>query len=106
MNLKKFGAFILFLVGGCSIAQKQESPPIEKRTEEASFFVPIPIAKFSSIQSPCVNVDIEGKIFSMELDLGYRGDLVSTKEWIDPVLSKIFVCEKQMYGIRGKSYPT
>ncbi len=71
-----------------------------------TFFVPVPFTKFSSIQSPCVDVNIDGKVFSMELDLGYRGDITFTKESTDLILSKDFICEKPMYGIRGKEYST
>jgi hypothetical protein len=42
----------------------------------------------------------------MELDLGYRGDLVVTTKSIDFFPSKDFICEKPMYGIRGKKYST
>lgn len=40
----------------------------------------------------------------MELDLGFRGDLAITQDAADSILSKTFVGEKPMFGIRGKKY--
>jgi len=66
----------------------------------------VPITKLSSIDSPCVDVAIEDKIYSMEIDLGFRGDLTATKDSTDLIMAKNFIRCKPMYGFRGKEYPT
>lgn len=65
-----------------------------------------PITKRSSIQAPCLDICIEDKTFSVELDLGYRGNLTCTKQYVDAIASKNFLRKKPMYGIRGKEYST
>lgn len=98
---------MLFYACSCTLNRKTETVlTVESDQKKETYFVPIPFTKFSSIQSPCVQVNIDGKTFSVELDLGYRGDLTFTKETIDLISSKSFICEKPMYGIRGKEYPT
>jgi len=82
----------------------QESLSIQ--TKDAVFFVPVPITKLSSIQSPCVDVCIDDKIYSMELDLGFRGDLTFVNSIVEEIATKTFILTKPMYGIRGKEYIT
>ncbi len=107
MKLNRF-LLIFFLACGCSVKQKQDAAVLETpiSKEKTAYFVSVPITKLSSIETPCVEVDIQGKTFSMELDLGFQGDLTLTKQWIDLISSKSFIREKPMYGIRGKQYPT
>lgn len=68
------------------------------------YFEPLPIATFSSIGSPTLEVQIEDETLLVELDLGYRGDLAYTRPL--PLKKKTFLHEKTMYSVRGKSYRT
>ncbi len=104
MNFKRFAIAVLLCTGSCSVVQKQETVLTEQPAKKPTFFVTIPITKFSPIQSPCVNVEIEGKILSVELDLGFRGDITVMQESLELISSKMFIGEKPMYGIRGKEY--
>lgn len=70
------------------------------------YFVPVSISKFSSIQAPCLDVQIGNETFSMELDLGMRGALSISTAYIDRVISKQFVEDQPRYGFRGKEYQT
>lgn len=107
MRFKKFFLSLL-LVYGCSVKQNQEIVSIENlaATNRPIYFISVPLTKFSSIQSPCVEIEIEDKKLSMEIDLGFQGDLTVTKESLDLILLKSFIGEKLMYGVRGKQYPT
>lgn len=71
-----------------------------------SYFVTAPIKKLSAIQSPCLDVQIGDVTFSMELDLGFRGDLTITSDFISQIKLKNPIGTKTMYGIRSKEYPT
>lgn len=108
MKFKRLTVLILLLNYSCTVSKKQDTALIEQpaKPEKPIFFVSVPITKFSSIESPCVDVDVEGKMFSMELDLGYRGDVTVTRESSDLISSKEFIREKLMYGVRGKEYST
>lgn len=108
MSVRIFGILLLFWFGSCSLSHKQKTAPIKgiDSSQNTTFFVPIPITKFSSIQSPCINIDISGKMFSLELDTGFRGDLSIAQNLTDQIVPKKFICNKPRYGIRGISYPT
>lgn len=71
-----------------------------------SYFIPVPVSKFTQRNLPCLLVQVEDKIFSMELDLGLRGDLSIESSYIDQIPSKKFINTTCMYGIRGKGYQT
>jgi hypothetical protein len=43
-------------------------------------------------------------MFSMELDLGFQGNLSIKQNFIDQISSKTFIRAKNMYGIKGKQY--
>ncbi len=108
MKFKRFSILFFLLVCSCTVSQKQEIAQVEEGVspEKPTYFVRVPITKYSSIQSPCVDIGIEDRVFSVELDLGYRGDLTVTKQSADLISSKNFIREKPMYGIRGKEYST
>src|SRR3989344_6628665 len=94
--------FLLFLVWGCATRQLPDAPLQEAQAEKKTYFVRIPITKFSSIQSPCIDVKIGSAVLSMELDLGYRGEVTVVKPSIDLIKPKTFLQESLMYGIQGK----
>lgn len=107
MRIQKYLILALVLASGCNISHKQEVTKLEELpTHQKPYYIKAPIAKWSSIQSPCIDVAIENKTFSMELDLGFRGNLTFTKPYVDTISSKTFLKEKLMYGIRGKEYVT
>lgn len=51
-----------------------------------------------------MEVNIEGQTYSMELDLGFRGDLNLHSEYVEKIASKTFLKTKPMYGIKGKEF--
>lgn len=108
MYSKRYFFLILLFVSSCNISNKQEITRLEQpaKPKQLPYFITAPITKWSSIQSPCLDVCIEDKTFPVELDLGLRGNITFTKESTDAITSKVFLREKPMYGIRGKEYPT
>jgi hypothetical protein len=101
-----FYFFLLFSVS-CNISHKKQIPrSTESSNRQKPYYIAVPITKRSSIRAPCLDVCIENSIFSVELDLGYQGNLTFTKEYSDTLHSKAFLREKTMYGIKGKEYPT
>lgn len=99
---------LAFSTSSCFRIPKQGTQQTTQRlpTNDAAFLVSVPITKFSSIQSPCIDVHIDNTTFSMELDLGFRGDLTLANKFIDQISSKTFILTKPMYGVRGKEYST
>jgi hypothetical protein len=106
MGHKRWVILVFLFIWGCSVAPKVEEPKQAVHAKKTTFFVPVSLTKLSSIDVPCLDVDVGGQIFSMELDLGFRGDLTIMKTFIDQVAVKDFVRTKPMYGIRGKEYAT
>lgn len=106
MRFKTILVMVVLLVSSCSITQKQTTTPprdtaVSKRN---SYFIEAPITKLSSIDCPCIDVEIDSKQLSMELDLGFRGDLSIEEDHIDLVSEKSFISERIIHGIRGKQY--
>lgn len=107
MRTKLFSALFLLFIYSCSVSRKEKAPNQEaSQVQKSAFFVSVPITKFSSIQCPCVNVEIGGTTFSMELDLGFRGDLSLSQNLTDQISSKTLLSSKSRYGIQGKEYAT
>ena len=100
--------FFIILIVFCSCFRKHESDSAIKISQlnKPVYFVSVPFTKLSPIRSPCLDVEIEGKVFSMELDLGLQGDLAIEKELINQISEKTLLRTKPMYGIRGKEYLT
>lgn len=89
----------VFFISKNTFSAKQEDP--KKR-----FFATAPIVKLASLGAPCLEMQIEDKTFIMELDLGFRGDLSLSGEFIDQISSKSFLGTKTMYGFKGHAYET
>ena len=70
------------------------------------YFVPIPFTKFSSIQAPCLDLQLEGQTYCVELDLGFQGDVTLDRELLDQVPEKTFLRSAIIHGIQGKQYRT
>ena len=68
------------------------------------YFVPVTISKFTDMGIPCVNVEIEGKLFSMEIDLGSESELNLESSFIDQISSKTFVSSRAIGGFKGIKY--
>ena len=97
----------LIVLCSCSLSHKHETDSATKISQNKPvYFVSVPFTKLSPIRSPCLDVEIEGKTFSTELDLGLRGDIAIEKEFIDQISLKTLIGTTPMYGIRGKEYPT
>ena len=71
-----------------------------------AYFVSVAVSKFTQTDLPCLCVQIDNKTFSMELDLGFQGDLTIESSFINQISSKTLIDIKDMYGFRGKAYPT
>jgi hypothetical protein len=108
MKDKVFYLLLCLFTSSCSLFHKSDDASDKKISDskKTAFFVSVPITKFSSIQSPCLDVDMDEVTFSMELDLGFRGDLSISQNLINDIPSKTFVYTKPMHGIRGTEYPT
>jgi hypothetical protein len=107
MRVKCILVLFIVFIGGCAIREKQDILSESKvlPSPKKSYFIEAPITKLSSIQCPCVNVEIDSKQFSMELDLGFRGNLTIKKDHLDFLENKTFLFEKLVYGVRGNQYP-
>ena len=70
-------------------------------TSQTGDFSPIPIVKFTRGDVPCVSVTVENKTISAELDLGFRGDISFSHEFLKRVENKKYLRSKMMYGVRG-----
>lgn len=103
MRFQRFLVSIFLLTCSCTVQQKKPSPT---KIEKPTYFVTVPIDKFSEIRTPCVTINIDDRAFSMELDLGYRGDLKLAKEFIDSIGSKESIRQKIMYNFRGRELIT
>ena len=108
MRVRVILVLVALLISSCSITQKQAvpSPSSTIISKKNAYFIEASITKLSSIQCPCIDVEIDSRQFSMELDLGFRGDLSIEEDHIDLIVEKSFVLEKIMHGVRGKQYPT
>ncbi|MBU6382775.1 MAG: hypothetical protein KGR16_00450 [Verrucomicrobia bacterium] len=105
--MKAIGCLVfLLLLHGCSTGPSRkeavQQPPLPPK--HTGFFVSAPIAEFSSTQIPCLRVNIEDQQLLLKLDLGFRGDLSLEANSLSSIRSKVFLGEKDMYGMRGKKY--
>lgn len=106
MHILKYLLSIFLFITSCNISNK-DIPKCEKCPQpQKPYFITAPITKWSATQAPCLDILIEKKRISVELDLGFRGNVTFTKQWVDSLSSKTFLREKTMYGIRGKEYAT
>lgn len=90
----------LFVISSCSKLCDKEYD--DKKL--ASLFVSVPITKFSPINCPCLDIELEGVNYSVELDLGFRGYVTMNQDVVDQIISKKEVGHRVMYGMRGKEY--
>lgn len=86
---------------------KPSSPPIPHRLK-AKFFETTKINKYTSYKVPCINIQLEDKIYLAKLDLGFGGDtdlhLRLTSEILNSLEQKKYLHTTSSYGIRGKEY--
>lgn len=84
----------------------KNTPKINKITgvEDPTYFIEVPIVKYSSIQSPCVLVDIEDEPVSFEIDLGYRGIASVYSQILDRITDKSFLKRHTYFGAKGNQY--
>ncbi len=93
---------LFFAIAMSSCHPPTPSLPLEK----TSYYIPISFSKFSAIQAPCLDVQLEGQTFSLELDLGFQGELTIDQEQLDLLSSKTFLRNAVINGIQGKMYQT
>ena len=65
------------------------------------YFVPVSISKFTDVGIPCLNAEIEDKVVSLKLDLGFQGELGVWGSFIDQIPSKTFLYTQAIGGFRG-----
>lgn len=107
VHIRKYFFLIFLFATSCNISNNQKITQFEESPRnQKPYFITVPITKWSAIQAPCVDIRIENKTFPVELDLGFRGNLTFTAQWVETLSSKTFLREKSMYGIRGKEYAT
>lgn len=99
----KYGFFLVLTISLFSSCGSFNDSPLPK---DSGYFIPIPFKKFSSIQAPCFDVHLDGQTYSMELDLGFQGDLTLDKELLDNIHSKTYIRTATIHGIQGKRYRT
>lgn len=75
------------------------------RNKKEVFFIPVPFAKFSSSNTPFLDVNIQGKVISLKLDLGFSGYLSLSNRFTDLFDQKIPTTQRDVFGIRGKPHP-
>jgi hypothetical protein len=107
-KLKFLYFFCLLFIFSCSKKQREthSQQDFEKKhhINEKAFFVSVPITKFSSIHSPCLDICLDDVVYSVELDLGFRGYLTMYQDVVDRISTKLATGYCTMYGIRGKEY--
>lgn len=74
--------------------------PLDK-TKNSAFLVRVPVALFAPGHIPCFNVEIEGKTFLTELDLGFNGDSSILGTILQGIVEKSFVTRSSICGLRG-----
>ena len=112
---KKWGLLLVCFLGisiasyfGFSLFIREKPSRIREHTKHSygAYFVPVSISKFTQTGLPCLPVQIDDRIISMELDLGFQGDLSIEDTFIEQIPSKTLIRTKRMYGFRGKEYQT
>ncbi len=97
-----FCCFLAFFA--CSKTSKVDEAEKNGPLKKEGYFLSVPITKFSSINSPCLDVKINNTLYSVELDLGFRGYLTMYQDMVDQIAEKKEAGHRKMYGIRGKEY--
>jgi hypothetical protein len=94
---------ILCLLVSCY--RRQDWPAEEICTcEKRPFSIAVPIVWFSAIQTPCIQVTVEGITVPMEVDLGFGGTVTAAPEFVALIRSKQSIGERTTYGIKGNRY--
>lgn len=96
-------AFVVFLIFLYACSHKNEKNT-EKVGTKKCYYIPHKISKFSAANVPCVDVKIEDKTISMEIDLGYSGNLIILNERINLFESEILTKEKSIFNFKGHEY--
>jgi len=93
---------VVLYCGFIRLTQKNTSRTTEHiKNSFGTYYVPVSIIKLTETGLPCLSVEVEDKLFSMELDLGFRGDIAIESPFIHQIPTKSFICIKSMYGFRG-----
>lgn len=69
------------------------------------YFLPVPITKFSSIQAPCLIVEIGDKTFTADLDLGFKGCALIQTNALNEIEGRSQISSTVKYSFKGKAYP-
>lgn len=104
-HLRRALTVLALLISSCSQIDKREIAADSCVSENHSFFVAVPITRYSDIQVPCIPIEIEQRTYAVELDLGSNGALTLTDEALANIRDKVAVGEGVKYGITGTSYP-
>ena len=97
VSLLVFCTIIIFI-------KKNQTGNLKETVKDSSFFIPVPITKFSKTDSPCINVRVGNETFSFDIDLGFQGDLSISSQLFDQISEKTFIGTNPLYGFRGEEY--
>ena len=111
---RKSAFFLLSLLGILSISYvwisksfRKEIPIQEPRHfkyQQAHYFASIPISKFTAANQPCLAVQFNDETVSVMLDLGFRGHISFSSDFLDRIKHKKYLRSKKMYGALGHEY--
>src|SRR3989344_4707387 len=93
---------------GLSKFHREELPTKSQqdKAKNAPYFEVVSVTKFTAADLPCIPIQIGGKRVSLELDLGFRGDLEFCSEFLVQIPEIKYLSSKTMYGFRGHEAET
>ena len=108
---RKWFILSILLLGICGtlclwLKKKSRDTIVDMRllTKKNAYFVPMAINGFSSADIPYLKMNIEDKIVTAKIDLGYEGDVYLPSEIIQGLNTKKFLKSRPNYGLTGKTY--
>jgi hypothetical protein len=73
-------------------------------SQSGAYFDSISIAKWTSIKSPCVPIQIGHKTISAQIDLGFKGQCSLDSSVLEQIEEKTLLGSQTMYGFQGTPY--
>ncbi|MBF8263050.1 MAG: hypothetical protein HW387_715 [Parachlamydiales bacterium] len=96
--------WMLLLTVSCFSSTSTQEKQTDQTNDTSSYTCTIPITKLTSTQNPCVEILIENKPFTVDLDLGFKGAISILDTSIDQILSKTLIGTELRTNILGKQY--
>lgn len=69
-----------------------------------SRFIPVKICGFSIGNIPQLEIEIEGQVFTADLDLGWDGGVVLPVDMIQKINNKLLAGQHSFFNLQGKTY--